>query len=44
MSMNTKETNKFFVNSYFKIIQKIFILKLKPDLDPEPELLSKTGT
>jgi len=29
--------------SSFPIVQKLLILKLEPDLDPEPEMLSEQG-
>jgi len=32
-----------FLNKKCEIVQKLFILKLEPDLDPEPEKLSEYG-
>jgi len=31
------------LNRKWEIVQKLFILKLEPDLDPEPEKLSGHG-
>jgi len=32
-------TNHVFLNRYWEMVQKLFILKLEPDLDPKPEKL-----
>ena len=40
MSMFT--TNQVFLNREYEIVQKVFILKLEPDLDPEPKKALRT--
>jgi len=35
--------NQVFLNRYWEIDQKLFILKLESDLDPEPEKLCEHG-
>mgnify|MGYP007133291068 CR=1 FL=1 len=41
MSMYTKI--KFSLNRLWEEVQKLFILKLEPDFDPEPEKLGEHG-
>jgi len=36
-------TNQVFLNRECEIVQKLFILKLEPNLDLEPEKLSEHG-
>ena len=35
--------NQVFLNRKCETVQKLFILKLEPDLDPEPENVSEHG-